>query len=59
MFDKWNHIRNHFLVYHLLSTASGVIYHMYRKVLLDFLTYQLFLSLTVLTVTVLFIVAYS
>ena len=24
MYDKWNHIRNHFLLYHLLFTISGI-----------------------------------
>ena len=58
MNDKWNCIRNHSLLYHLLFTASGIPYCMCPslKVLLDFLQYQLFLSLTVLTVTILFIV---
>ena len=34
MTDKWNHIRNHSLLYHLLFTVAGI-----RKVLLDFLEY--------------------
>ena len=51
MTDKWNHIRNHSLLYHLLFTVAGI-----RKVLLDFLEYWLFLNLTVPTFNIFFIV---
>ena len=58
MYEKWNHIRKHSLLYNFTINCirNSLLYVPIRKVLLDFLYYQLFLSLIILTVTILFIV---
>ena len=58
MYDKWNHIRNHSLLYHLLFTASGIPYCMCPAVKYYWISYSIRYSLvlTVLTVTILIIV---
>ena len=58
MYDKWNHIRKHSLLYNfaIYNIRNYLLYVHIRNLLLDFLYYQLFLSLIILTVTILFIV---
>ena len=55
IYDKWNHIRDHSLLHHSLFIRNSLVYVPIRKVLLDFLQHQVFLSLTVFTVTILVI----
>ena len=54
MYGKWKYICNHSLLYHLVFRNSW-LYVSINKVLPDFLYYQLFLSLTLLNITILFI----
>ena len=58
IYDEWNHIHNYSLPYHLLFTVSEIPYCMCLSVKYYWISYGITYSLvlTVLTVTILFIV---